>query len=146
MHTSGHAGRALIKRADQLPSQTGTTPYELAVEPESAQATAVYQLDRNRRKVLESMRADLRALVRAESLFTADSGHPTMFLPPAYWPQSAPGNMYSAVRITPHGWHASIYNGSVSIGCAVAVGPDTTLDGAPSGEPVCRSAPRQFDF
>lgn len=67
-------------------------------------------------------------------------------LTPALWTHAAPGNWYNAVRTTPHGWHASINNGNTSIMCAVAVGPDTSLDGTASGVPVCRAQPRQFDF
>jgi hypothetical protein len=135
--------RQLAKRAEGI----ATNEREVAALPESVQASAVYQRFGARRKAVEAMRADLLGLVRAESLFTADSGHPTMFLPPAYWPHSTPGSYFGAVHLTPHGWYASIvYAPSMTVMCAVAVGPDTSLDGAPSGEPVCRNQPRQFDF
>jgi hypothetical protein len=134
--------RQLTKRGEPV----ATNAREVAALPESVQAAAVYQRFGARRKAVESMRADLLALVRAESLFTADSGHPTAFLPTAYWPKTTTGNTY-AIRLTPHGWEASISNpNSGPISCAVAVGPDGSFDGASSGEPVCRNQPRQFDW
>lgn len=136
--------RQLATRADVI----ATNERELAAiaKAESGPATAPHHLKDYRQKVVEAMREDLRALVRGESLFTADSGHPTAFLPPPYWPQVTMGNTFNAIRVTPQGWHASINNGITSTMCAVAVGPDTVLDDAPSGEPVCRSQPQQFDF
>ncbi len=69
----------------------------------------------------------------AESAYTADSGHPTAFLPPAYWQRPMGSNIGPYIRITPNGWYATINNRHTAITCGVVVGPDTSFGTAKSG-------------
>lgn len=129
--------RPLVRHLGGLGGDIATTAQQLTAEPESVQDAALQQRFRLRRAAVAAMRADLLKMVRAESLFTADSGHPTSTLLPPYLPVAAPGNIIESPRLTSHGWWTTIYNVNLSVACAVAVGPDTTIGNAPSGQPVC---------
>lgn len=129
--------RPLVRRLAGVSGDIVTTARQLATEPESVQDGALQQRFRLRRAAVAAMRADLLKMVRAESLFTADSGYPTSTLLPPYLPLASPGNIIESPRLTSHGWWTTVYNVNLSIACAVAVGGDTTIGDAPQGQPVC---------
>ena len=129
--------RPLLRRLAGVSGDIATTARQLATEPETLQDAAVQQRFRMRRVAIAAMRADLLKEVAAESAFFADSGYFSYALPRAYWFEPGRGNMLESIRLTPHGWWTTIYNVNLSVACAVAVGPDTTIGNAPSGQPVC---------
>jgi len=124
-------------RLREVRREAALTAAGLRLAAETVPDGALYQRFRLRRQGVDSMRATLLALVAAESAFSADSGHPTAFLPPAYWQRPMGSNVGPYIRITPNGWYATINNVHTAITCGVVVGPDTSFGTAQSGEPVC---------
>jgi len=111
--------------------------------PETGVPLGVYQRFKYRHDILDSMRANLRALVAAESAYHGDSGKYTnttsCWVPPtggtAHWCASR-GNTLGAITMSPHGWSTTMTNLNTEISCAIQVGNDTSF-GAPAGVPVC---------
>ena len=127
----------VAQRVREVRREAALTAEGLRLAAETVPDGALYQRYQLRRQGVDSMRAALVALVAAESAFWADSGHPTAFLPPAYWQRPMGSNIGPYIRITPNGWYATINNVHTAITCAVFVGPDTSFGTAKSGEPVC---------
>lgn len=124
-------------RVREVRREAALTAEGLRLAAETVPDGALYQRFQLRRQGVDSMRASLLALVVAESAFWADSGHPTAFLPLAYWQRPMGSNIGPYIRITPNGWYATINNRHTAITCGVFVGPDTSFGTAKAGEPVC---------
>ena len=110
--------------------------FHTAPDTTSPNYSAMDQRYRLQRAEIEGMKADLLRLVAAESAYAADSGYPTAYLPASYFPRLPDRSLY--ITLTPNGWWARIESRHTGITCAVVVGPDTTIGGAKSGEPVCQ--------
>lgn len=128
---------------DKAAPSTQDMANALISTPETGVASGVYQRFKYRHDILDSMRANMRALVAAESVYYADSGKYTTttscLQPPtegtAHWCASREDNL-DGIRITPHGWHTTITNINTVIFCGIQVGNDTSY-GTPSGVPAC---------
>jgi len=113
--------------------------------PETGMPQAMYQHYKRVHQDLDSMRANLRTLVAAESIYHLDSGKYTTttscWVPPTdgtvHWCASR-GNTLDAITITPHGWYTHITNLEVAGSCFIQVGNDTSF-GAPAEVPACFS-------
>jgi hypothetical protein len=127
----------VAQRVREVRREAALTAEGLRLAAETVPDGALYQRYQLRRQGVDSMRVALRAWVVAESAYTADSGHPTAFMPQAYAPRTITGNIGPYIRITPNGWYATINNLHTAITCAVFIGPDTSFGTAKSGEPVC---------
>jgi len=111
--------------------------------PETGVPLGVYQRYKYQHQQIDSMRANLRALVAAESIYHLDSGKYTTttscLVPPtegtAHWCASR-SDFLGTITISPHGWSATMTNINTAVSCAIQVGNDTSF-GAPSGVPVC---------
>lgn len=119
----------------------------LVTVPETGYPQAVYQRYKLRHQIIDSMRANLRALVVAESVYFADSGKYTTttscLVPPspgtAHWCASR-DNLLESITLTPHGWWTTIENLNTVIFCRIQVGNDTTF-GTPCAVPDCLASP-----
>jgi hypothetical protein len=112
----------------------------LGPAPDSVEGSALWGRYKAQREVVVAMRAHLEQLVALDSAFVRDSAYPWSFVQSLRLRPAPPSRVYFTPyepRMTPSGWYAVADGGLIA--CAVAVGPDTSIRGAPPGTPVCYS-------
>jgi hypothetical protein len=107
--------------------------------PDTTSGSAYYGRYQAQRAGVMAVRAYLERLVALDSTLRGDSAYPMSFLNASSQvgtDSRVPIANY-APRMTPNGWFATAEYGWIT--CAVAVGADTVIRGAPQGEVVCYS-------
>ena len=131
----GRGARRATAGVDELLGVLGTPP-------DSVEGSVLWGRYVRQRASLFAARDHLAQLVALDSTLVRDSTyvsesqrltarvHPTNRLPSGEYPYQGP-----YLRVTPSGWYATVDTWPFQ--CAVAVGPDTTIRGAPPGTVVC---------
>lgn len=129
-------GTVVAKRSAAVRGRVDRAIEQLTTAPDTPAGPALYGRHRAQREAAFAMQAYLRRLVALDST-ASDSMYPLRFQQRAEQLRADPGIMGPYIRLTPNGWWATIQSMYSTIMCSVAVGPDTTIRGAPSGTPVC---------
>ncbi len=135
------AGAALviIRNAQGTGARVSAAIDQMVDPPDMTSRPAFYGRYQAQREGVAAARAWLQRLVALDSTLRGDSAYPMSFLNASSLivTGSRVTISNSAPRLTPNGWYATAEAGWIV--CAVAVGGDTVIRGAPQGEVVCYS-------